>query len=1340
MLVAFILVCAMASIAQDISPQTLKLQELEAKIQKGIFIPGKTSAEFIRPWLGKEQEWKVRMLAFQCLNLHASDGIELVKEILKTKEPELVTLACERLWLVLGNASIPILMEALPKASLQNQTVILEKLVQIRVPAIVPILVGKYLALAHKNVFDKTGMSVHEIERREFGKLAALLWQFPLETLKLHFQNLLYDKNPYIRLASLKVLYKESNPDAIQSLLPFMRQSNTPWKQLIWDEIILAHYPDEVMGRRVPIKEPLVFQEVLTWLFHPAFKENDSLIRLVGASITVSPAHIDSLKPYLKNPQQRLLLLPLFQLHETIPVELVDDVVPLLHHPQPEVLAQVLIILRSQAQTLPLARIHLTHPALDVRKAALQVIDHLKPTDHRQLLLQVLATDSDMQIRQSALATLLDQYPEPDTVRTAFRQLVQFSDAQWAMMPEYMLMSQHLPALEELEPLLARSPHIQQLMLENFRLQHYIPSMTYLTPLLKSSDPGVVVEALRFLANASPRADEVAALIKPYFRTNQNGGAVAAWCGLRGMPLEKWQAPLLELLKVGTPDDSNIIGCLLQRNSPQAVTSLIDFLTTQNTQPDLAQHPSLHNIARMAEPAKLLPLLGHPSAYVRRDILEWLQRHGNTDLVPAIQQQLPHLSSQGQAGALILLGELGSRSVASTVLPYLKHQDISIRLAALEALGNLRHPAVLREAQTFLEAEPEEWQKTALTALAATRFPDATALILPALHSPRSQVRKTALVALRSLKARSGLPQITETLGDRILQDRRSGCFGFPERSEAVRHIIDLATPANLDILLTQIEPADFQGLDPLSMPTSTGMGKLAYQVLPKNLVPYLSDSRPQLRELVVKTLGELPDPAFVPALQQAWQQETDPDVRHTLEETLGVYQEKSVIPALQKRLKADEYYAAKLLMAMHDRETKLWLLQQVMPPFQQNKHTQWRVDLLADYMDEEIRLGFQKLLSHPNSQVRQKIQLALKADVPAPQLAHMGYQSIVTSSQVWLPDTFEAQLNYLSRLSAELAAQCFMSLVELAQTPQQRQQAFHFIMGYLGTPDASVVSKAIGALRQLKDPAAIPHVLPFLLDNHDSPLVRDILRQLKMSADYPQLLAIFNQMPAEDAGDLHLFRLQLLWEQGHKQRVLDELKSLRLSPAFVNHPYLYVKATHWQSDLLPAAERLSLLSTVPAYIHQNFTAHDERHYSSAMLATWLRQGIAYLQTDHPEDAFPLIQQAFEDSFVGPRDYGNPMRQGSFSALLQFLIAETQLATHQPTAAIEHMIHGLRFIHESKDWKTAAMTEWGGQLPYQTDYQSQYQRLLELLDKYDTSRRKEFFRLYFSKNDRWSNY
>jgi HEAT repeat protein len=251
--------------------------------------------------------------------------------------------------------------------------------------------------------------------------------------------------------------------------------------------------------------------------------------------------------------------------------------------------------------------------------------------------------------------------------------------------------------------------------------------------------------------------------------------------------------------------------------------------------------------------------------------------------VPACLANLNTKDSNAPAGnAITALGNIGDRSVAPAVIPFLKGGD---RLAAVTTLGLLRYPGAVDPILATCTETEKAYRDAAILALHRIGRP-AFAALTRTLASPNLLLRRAAALAL----VRSNAPDLNGVLSaalrdpDEEVRAAAAEALGFPGNLAAIGPLLAALSDPQWRVVDAAVYGLGSLGgvavrplLDVVSGPgpntTVRYQISRALAVMGRSAVPALetalSDPRPEVQKWAAITLGEIGDPGSVAALQK---------------------------------------------------------------------------------------------------------------------------------------------------------------------------------------------------------------------------------------------------------------------------------------------------------------------------------------------------------------------------------------------------------------------------------------------------------------------------------------
>jgi HEAT repeat protein len=272
-------------------------------------------------------------------------------------------------------------------------------------------------------------------------------------------------------------------------------------------------------------------------------------------------------------------------------------------------------------------------------------------------------------------------------------------------------------------------------------------------------------------------------------------------------------------------------------------------------------------IVRLSDIAPLLvTALADPDAGVRAEAAKALEGYEDDESVEALAACMADADPAVRAAAGDTLAELKSPGCGRHLIPYLSNPSAETVMRALRALRALRVPEALDPALRLLSHEDALVRKEAAGVLGYLKHVGAVAdLADAAMHDADSEVRRIAIGALGFADEDSALPALIRALKDE----------SWMVREEAAQTIGKLRGKPATDQLISLLDDAFWQVR--LKAVRSLGLLKATEAVMP--IAGQLLHEVGNLRKEAVIALGEIGDPAAIPALEAAGG-DPDPDVR----------------------------------------------------------------------------------------------------------------------------------------------------------------------------------------------------------------------------------------------------------------------------------------------------------------------------------------------------------------------------------------------------------------------------------------------------------------------------
>ncbi len=292
----------------------------------------------------------------------------------------------------------------------------------------------------------------------------------------------------------------------------------------------------------------------------------------------------------------------------------------------------------------------------------------------------------------------------------------------------------------------------------------------------------------------------------------------------------------------------------------------------------------------------------------RRRAARALARQG-ADAIPKLAPLLADADLEVRIEAVKALVEIGTQDSLDPLIAATRDNDPEIQIRATDGLVNFYVPGYVRTGLSstlrragntikarftdtndqvidlYVEVRPEviqalarlirggvsmESRANAARAVGVLRGAAAIPELLTAVRSKDSQLMYESLVALRKINVRSAATEITSTVRD-------------PDRKVQVAAIETAGLLFNKDALPDLREVLKTTRDKEVRRAALTAIAMLPEAANRGVLAAYLSDRDPQLRGAAAEGLGRLNDPADLPAIQKAFDEEKDGSARLSL-------------------------------------------------------------------------------------------------------------------------------------------------------------------------------------------------------------------------------------------------------------------------------------------------------------------------------------------------------------------------------------------------------------------------------------------------------------------------
>ncbi len=235
------------------------------------------------------------------------------------------------------------------------------------------------------------------------------------------------------------------------------------------------------------------------------------------------------------------------------------------------------------------------------------------------------------------------------------------------------------------------------------------------------------------------------------------------------------------------------------------------------------------------------------------------------------------------------LGNIGSESVVSGLLPLLEDKNSSVRIAATNALKEISTERIFEALLLALKHEYSDVRQGAASALGKMGREIALVSLIEALNDQDSSVRREVASALGKIGSEMAVPALLQALNDQGHWVSESSAYALGEIGS------EKAAFALLEALRSDKIT--------LAKAATTALGQIYSQATIPALLEALKDENVLVRANAAYALGELRDKATIPALLEALKDE-NVLVRANAASALGELRDKATIAALLKALK----------------------------------------------------------------------------------------------------------------------------------------------------------------------------------------------------------------------------------------------------------------------------------------------------------------------------------------------------------------------------------------------------------------------------------------------------
>lgn len=1346
--------------------------------EKKGFEPNQVGPDVLAPLL-EDANSSVRRLAFRLLDPYPPDSLPWLLKGLTDAEQDISEQAFEKLVEAKGRDSVPYLLPLLEQGPPNLEAAAVRVLGRYKQPESLKPLVEGMLRFARRELRDDgqqvPGVTDESWFYDQHERVDAYSWAlsaYPAEAVLPLLRPELSAPEPGVKLMVFRILYQLRVPEIEAPLLAWISSAPAGLKPLILQQVLIRRSEggSAVHGTSSPQIQALLFK----WAFSEEDWELQQATRryleraLERPDLTWSP-----LEAYLKDPRTRSeliqmlpnsfgeyhpKLLPYFYqalgsgdtdlVSKSLVILTAADVPDLdarirnllARHTDSALIPQALWSLSQSPQNQALITSYLHHRDAAVRKAALETLAHFPLQPQKTLLLKLFGQDVDPEIRLKAFALLCELKDEALLQQLLVRALAR--ESQRASKYLETLAAAKLTSPRLLAPFLNLNPELQVRAIGLLPEGNAKASVPLVLPLLRTGTWQVQSAVLELIRRAEPEAGPVKASIRPFLSSGNESvkiSALNAWAALVDLPdAERRNAvPRSSLTAANWEIRRQALELMTQDNGFATDLPLFVAQVRQAGDRGVDQVTSLAKLYYAEDPEPLLALLDHPQIRVREEVVHWLAHYTGSSLGPDLLRQMQGFGPDGLASALQLIGLWGWHEQSPLLKSHLSHPEIRVRAAALLGLGLLRDPDTAKAAEAALQNDVRPVQEAGVQALTALHTEAAVPGLLTALASPHDATRQAALWALRKANARQAMPRILALFSQQVVEDRVVGCFGFPERSDAIRLLSDLVDPDTQPGFIQALRPddlltrtyhyqfGDYMGND------NTVADNLAERHGTQSLLPFLDDPRPKVRTAIAASLANYPDPAWEPAVRARLSRETDPSVKLALYQSLAVMGARDVVPALLTAFRDPTFKEAQFslgLLLLDIAPGALRPVLQQMALAQPAEYLPWN---LLSHDLYSVNLAWLKSMSQAKDpMLRQQASKTIEAITyarshPNPRLYGRGEPLKGLEGKKWVLSA--ALVSKLQSTSAELRRQQGhpAEMLRLAHTFLRAAAAEGLYLNWASEVD-------------LEDQRLIPIWIALLLetdgpdqqDHHHQPVARIALRRLALPADDPRLLALIQSQPPEKALELKLFQVQLLLDHQQIQSAITRLKALLDLPETRSFPATRVRMLHLLSDLSPPDVALDYLQDTPAYIARQFSSHDEEGFSPpANFQTLLRLAPTWIEAGNYAQAQATYRQALETLYTQARE--GQIRITPYGAVIQAGLAEAALKLNQPQEAEMHLIQALEFWARYDAFSIRVPfsdTEW---LPLRHSPKWAYEQLLKLLRTAGNTRRLDFFSARF---------
>ncbi len=480
-----------------------------------------------------------------------------------------------------------------------------------------------------------------------------------------------------------------------------------------------------------------------------------------------------------------------------------------------------------------------------------------------------------------------------------------------------------------------------------------------------------------------------------------------------------------------------------------------------------------------------------PDAATRIQALKALKETSPADIFPHVVPLLSDSHAKVQAAAAFALRYSHQPQAQPQLLELLQSEQAAVKVAALFTLGEWADPEVIPHLAPLLKEESPVLRSRAAEALGKVGAEQAIEPLYEALEN-----EEHLKVALR-------LAESLLSLGDTRVLSVLMAALEYDDneiRNRAVeilvKHPQEAAIAGLIDILKGEEQAARAASVFVLS-----NIGHLDTEAL----VPLLSDDVRAVRSGIAKALGEIGDPAVIPAMMEALHDE-DRRVRTRAAQALGKLQAQEAVLELEQALAQDDsrrvrWRAAEALRALAATETTDTFVQAL-----GDEDSSVRLECLRALADWKVIHALEAIVVCLEDPIRRVRCGAARA------LGELGdYRALgPLRDTVWQDDEESVRLDCTRALGKlrqylkdtaeallQLESQASLTLSDVLQDTSQRVRseaikelikanasvAVEPLIELLDEEDATLRAEAAEALGQLQSPAAFMPLFESLSD-----------------------------------------------------------------------------------------------------------------------------------------------------------------------------------------------------------------------------------------------------------------